>query len=78
MIEEKADVCFLVRATSQTSVYASVFSLNITFLRKSSLSQREVGHLPLLNIHLFGNVSSTGWDHAPLVCRSLPGTQGLP
>lgn len=70
VIEEKADVCFLVRATLRTSVYASVVSLNITFLRKSSLI--TLGHLPLLNIHLFGDVPSTGWDHAPLVGRSLP------
>ena len=76
VIEEKADVCFLVRATLRTSVYASVVSLNITFLRKSSLI--TLGHLPLLNIHLFGDGPSTGWDHAPLVCHSLPSTQCLP
>lgn len=33
VIEEKADVCFLVRAALQTSVYASAFSLNVAFLR---------------------------------------------
>ena len=69
VIEEKADVCFPVRATLQTSVYASVFSLNVTFLRKSSLV--APGHLPLLISHPLGMLPPRD-GAVPLLPVALP------
>ena len=74
VIEEKADVCFLVRAALQTSVYASAFSLNVAFLR---VLPGHPGAPPLLNIHPLGRFLR-GMGPCPSCLSLSPSTQRLP